>query len=83
MTMDTPQPAIYEIHVQGHLESGRASWFDGLTILQLPGGVTALVGPIVDQAALFGVLSRIRDLGASLISVQRLDLPTCNSRRKS
>jgi hypothetical protein len=73
MSMDAQQPAVYEIHVQGELDSSRSSWFDGMTIIHLPGGITALVGPVVDQAALFGVLSRIRDLGASLISVQRLD----------
>ncbi len=82
MRMDTPQPTLYEIHVQGHLESSRSSWFDGLTLIQLPGGITALVGPVVDEAALFGLLSRIRDLGLPLISVQRLDSPSLHQRRE-
>ncbi len=73
--MDTPQPTLYEIRIQGHLDSHRAEWFDGLTLTQLPEGITALTGPVIDQAALHGVLSRIRDLGAELISVHRLDPP--------
>jgi hypothetical protein len=73
MSIEPQQPAVYEIHVQGRLHSSWSSWFDGMTLIDLPGGITALVGPVIDQAALFGVLSRIRDLGAALISVQRLD----------
>lgn len=73
--MDTPQPTIYEIRIQGHLDSHRAEWFEGLAFTHLPEGVTALTGPVLDQAALHGLLSRIRDLGAALISVQRLEPP--------
>ncbi|MBP6016713.1 MAG: hypothetical protein KA586_08330 [Candidatus Promineofilum sp.] len=69
--MDTPP--IYEIRIQGYLDIRRAEWFEGLTLTHLPEGVTALSGPVIDQAALHGFLSRIRDLGAELISVQRLE----------
>ncbi len=71
--MDTPP--IYEIHIQGYLDSRRAEGFEGLALTHLPEGITALTGPVIDQAALHGLLSRIRDLGAELISVQRLEPP--------
>ena len=63
----------YEIILQGHLSSQWSSWFDGFTITLDPGGRTILVGPVIDQAALHGVLKKIRDLGIPLISVNRLD----------
>lgn len=73
--MGAPQASIYEIRIQGHLENHRAGWFGDMTISRLPDGSTTLTGPVVDQAALHGLLSRIRDIGAVLISVQRLDPP--------
>jgi hypothetical protein len=66
-------PDLYEIRIKGHLDSRRAQWFEGLTMTQLPDGETVLSGPIVDQAALHGVLSKIRDLGLPLLSVKRLE----------
>ena len=63
----------YEIILQGHLSSQWSDWFDGFTITLDPGGRTFLVGPVIDQAALHGVLKKIRDLGIPLISVNRLD----------
>ena len=71
--MDTPP--IYEIRIQGYLDNRRAEGFEGLALTHLPEGITALTGPVIDQAALHGLLSRIRDLGAELISVQRLEPP--------
>ncbi len=71
--MDRSQAAVYEIHIRNHLESYREDWFDGMTITHLPHGITALSGLVVDQPALHGLLSRIRDLGAVLILVQRLE----------
>jgi hypothetical protein len=66
-------PPRYEIRLQGHLESRWAVWFDGLTVTYDRDGTTALRGPVVDQAALHGVLQKVRDLGLTLISDTPLD----------
>ena len=63
---------VYEIRFRGHLDSSRAQMFNGLEMTQEPSGETVLTGPVLDQAALHGVLSRIRDLGLPLLSVNRL-----------
>jgi hypothetical protein len=62
----------YRIRINDHLDPTWSAWFDGLTVTQLDDGTTALVGPLTDQAALYGLLSRLRDLGATLLSVERL-----------
>ncbi len=62
--------ATYQIRVQGHLDERWLRWFEGLDVAQHPGGETIIRGAM-DQAALHGVLNRIRDLGLELISVQR------------
>lgn len=62
--------AHYHITVRGHLEQRWAAWFGGLTIANAADGTSILAGPIVDQAALHGVLARIRDLGLPLLAVQ-------------
>ena len=62
---------IYSIRVQGHLDQERSGWFDGLAITHTTEGETILSGPIADQAALHGVLLKIRDLGLSLLEVKR------------
>jgi len=59
----------YEIRVKGHLDESWSEWFDGLTITNLESGETVLRGEIVDQAALHGVLSKVRDLNLPLIAV--------------
>lgn len=64
-------PVLYEIRVAGHLSVNWATRFEGLSILHDPEGETVLAGPL-DQAALHGVLVRIRDLGLNLISVNRV-----------
>ena len=64
-------PTYYHFTVQGHLDDHWAAWFDGLTITNVPNGEAVLGGLVVDQAALHGVLSLIRDLGLPLIAVQR------------
>ncbi len=66
---------VYEIRIQGILDAQRADWFAGMSIHSLPEGDTVLIGPVVDQAALHSLLSRIRDLGVPLISVQRIEPP--------
>ena len=65
---------FYQITVKGHLNPNWANWFDGLTITPLPNGTTVISGPVVDQAALHGVLRKVRDLGMLLISVTRVRL---------
>lgn len=65
------QPEIFEIRLQGHLDARWASWFDGLTITLTENGETVLTGPVADQAALHGLLKKVRDLNLPLISVQK------------
>ena len=69
---DPHQPLIYQIRIQGHLGSEWTDWFGGLSIVLEGNGDTLLSGPVVDQAALYGLLRKIRDLGMPLISVNRL-----------
>lgn len=76
------QPTIYQFRLQGHLDRQWITWFDGLTITLEENGDTLLTGEVVDQAALYGLLSRIRDLGIPLISVIRL-LPNRTARPTS
>ncbi len=60
---------IYQIRVQGHLGPEWAGWFEGLAITLEDDGETLLTGPVVDQAALHGLLRKVRDLGLPLVSV--------------
>jgi hypothetical protein len=62
---------IYRIRVRGHLDDRWSDWLEGLVIHRQEDGTTVLVGPVVDQAALHGVIARIRDLGLPLLSVNR------------
>ena len=63
----------YEIRLEGRLDDRWAAWFDGLTLTRDSDGTTTLRGEVVDQAALHGLLQRIRDLGVPLVSVTHLD----------
>jgi hypothetical protein len=63
----------YELRVEGVLDQRWSDWFDGLQISSEPGGVTVLSGPVADQAALHGLLAKVRDLALPLISVRRID----------
>ena len=67
------QPMIYQIRIKGHLGRQRADWFEGLTINLEDDGNTLLTGPVVDQAALHGLLKKVRDLGMPLLSVNRVN----------
>jgi hypothetical protein len=59
----------YEIRVRGHLEPRWTSWFDGLTLTQDPDGTTVIRGAVADQAALHGLIQKVRDIGLPLVSV--------------
>ena len=67
--IDSDQPVIYQIRLKGHLGRHWADWFDGLTITLEDNGETLLTGPVVDQAALHGLLKKVRDVGMPLVSV--------------
>lgn len=66
---DSSQTTIYKIRIKGQLDSQWTDWFEGLTITLDDSGDTLLTGPVVDQAALHGLLKKIRDLGIPLTSV--------------
>jgi hypothetical protein len=66
---DPSQTMIYQIRVKGHLGSQWTGWFGGLTVTLEENGETLLTGPVVDQAALHGLLRKVRDLGMPLVSV--------------
>jgi hypothetical protein len=69
----TTEPFTIEIVIQGRLDPRRSDWFEGMTLASQPKGVTRLTGRVPDQAALFALISRIRDLGLQLISVNRIE----------
>lgn len=66
------QPTIYQIRVKGHLDEQWTDWFGDVSIEQEKNGDTLITCPVIDQAALFGLLKRIRDLGISLISINQV-----------
>ena len=72
-TEDQVQPGLYEIRIKGHLADRWAAWFEGLTITLEEDGDTLLTGPVVDQAALHGLLRKVRDLGMPLVSVNLVE----------
>jgi hypothetical protein len=69
---DPGQPPVYQIRLKGHLGREWTRWFGGLAITALDSGETLLTGPVVDQAALHGLLRKVRDLGIPLLSVNRV-----------
>ena len=72
-TKDHYEPGLYEIRLKGHLGSQWTDWFDGLTITLEEDGDTLLTGPVIDQAALHGLLKKVRDLGMPLVSVSPVE----------
>jgi len=70
---DPGQPMVYQIRIKGHLGPQWTDWFGGLAIAVEEDGDTLLTGPIVDQAALYGLLKKVRDLGMPLVSVNCIE----------
>ncbi len=68
-----PQPMLYHVRLQGHLDSGWGDWFGDVTITSSDDGTTLLICRVIDQSALHGLLRQIRDLGLTLLSVNRID----------
>ena len=75
IALSRDRPAIYVLRVAGALDAHWAAWFAGLTMTVAADGTTTFSGPFVDQASLHGVLRKIRDLGLTLLSVERQDEP--------
>jgi hypothetical protein len=70
---DSSRPQVYQIRIEGHLSQQWMDWFDGLSITLEEDGDTLLTGPVVDQAALHGLLKKVRDLGMPLVSVNPVE----------
>ena len=75
---DHHEPGRYEIRIKGHLDNRWADRFEGLSFTHASDGTTILSGPIVDQAALYGLLRKVRDLGLPLLSVIQVEPKTAN-----
>jgi hypothetical protein len=65
------EPVTYHMRVLGHLDQHWSAWFNGMTIMHEPGGTILISGTIIDQSALYGLLSKARDLGLTLLSVEQ------------
>ena len=70
---DPDQPMVYQIRIKGHLGHQWTDWFEGLTITLEEDGDTLLTGPVIDQAALHGLLKKVRDLGMPLVSIRPIE----------
>lgn len=81
MDTSTSNAKVYEICLKGHLEARWGQWFDGLTITVEENGNTLLSGPLADQAALHGILKKVRDLGLTLLSVNSVEPDTKEVRK--
>ena len=70
---DQDEPKVYQFRIKGHLGRQWTDWFGGLTVTLEDDGDTLLTGPVVDQAALHGLIKKVRDLGMPLLSVNRVE----------
>ena len=70
---DTRHPMVYQIRIKGHVRHEWSDWFDGMSITLEDNGDMLLTGPVIDQAALYGVLRTVRDVGLLLVSVMHID----------
>ncbi len=77
-TEDHHEPGRYEIRLKGHLDARWADRFEGLSFTHASDGTTILSGPVVDQAALYGLLRKVRDLGLPLVSVIQIEPKQAN-----
>jgi len=78
---DSLEPMIYQIRIRGHLDSQWTDWFDGFSITLEENGDTLLSGSVTDQAALYGLLRKVRDLGMPLVSVVQVQ-PNLSEKRE-
>jgi hypothetical protein len=81
--IDPSQPAIYQIRIEGHLGRQWTDWFGGMTVTLADNGDTLLTGPVIDQAALHGLLKKVRDLGMTLLSVNPIEPGQANGSKIS
>ncbi len=77
------QPGWYEITIRGRLDEHWSDWFDGMSIDTTQAGITVIRGPVLDQAALHGLLARLRDLATPLVSVRSIAAPPTTSTDQS
>ncbi len=71
--LDSVEPMVYQIRIKGHLGCEWTNWFEGLTVTLEDNGETLLTGPVCDQAALYGLLKKVRNLGLPLLSVSSIE----------
>ncbi len=76
---DPARPMVYQIRLRGHLSQQWTDWFEGLTITREENGDTLLTGSVIDQAALHGILKKVRDLGMPLLSVNSVGAVSQNT----
>ena len=81
LSHEKAKPLIYQIRIKGHLDRKWADWFCGLSITSLENGETLLTGPVLDQAMLYSLLRKVRDVGLPLIAVMQVEPEQADMRR--